>query len=260
MPFANNQGINIYYEVEGQGPPLIMLHGGLGSLRDFYDFGYVEFLKKYYQLILIDIRAMGNSDKPADPGQYSFKIFADDVIAVLDDLNIRQANCYGYSLGGWVVFSLAKYYPDRLISMVNADGVPSSNDHEGLKYFVEMTEEEMKKMGLSMGIPLNSSFIERALSNDKPAIYALIEWLRGDVNNMIEEIINAIDTVEIPCFFVQSSAIKDGTDEFALIQKAVQTIDNAKEAKFEELNHGTVLFKSEFVLPAIKDFLDTVNT
>ena len=260
MPFANNNGVKIHYEVEGQGSPLVMLHGGLGSLQDFHEFGYVDFLKKHYQVILIDIRAMGNSDKPTDPEQYSFKIFADDVIAVLDDLNTRQANFCGYSLGGWVGFSLAKYYPDRLISMINIDGVPGPNDHIGLKHFVEMSEDQMKEMGLSMGIPPNSSFIERTLSNDKSALYALIEWLSVDVNNMIDEISSAIDTIEIPCFFIQSNAIKDGPEEYALIQKAVQTIDNAKEEKFEELNHGTVLFKSEFVLPVIKDFLDTVNT
>ena len=90
MPFANNNGINIHYKVEGQGPPLVLLHGGLTKIQGFYEFGYVEALKESCQLILIDLRGHGKSDKLHSPDQYSYSLFIDDIICVLDGLEIES--------------------------------------------------------------------------------------------------------------------------------------------------------------------------
>lgn len=57
MPFVNNNGIKIYYIVEGKGPSIVMLHGGPGSHQEWYS--YVNLLKDKYQLILLDLRGMG---------------------------------------------------------------------------------------------------------------------------------------------------------------------------------------------------------
>ena len=65
--FVENDGLQIHYEVEGQGPPLILLHWWTGSLEDWRLFGYVDALKDTYRLILIDARGHGQSDKPHDP-------------------------------------------------------------------------------------------------------------------------------------------------------------------------------------------------
>ena len=56
MPFADNNGVRIHYQVEGEGPPLVLHHGLAGTLEDWRYFGYVEELKRDYQLILMDAR------------------------------------------------------------------------------------------------------------------------------------------------------------------------------------------------------------
>ena len=56
MPFANNQGVRIHYEVEGKGPPLVLQHGFSDSLQTWYELGYVDGLKSDYRLILLDAR------------------------------------------------------------------------------------------------------------------------------------------------------------------------------------------------------------
>ena len=53
MPCVINQGVSINYEIEGKGPSLILLHGGLGNLKVCYEMGYIESLKNDFQLILI---------------------------------------------------------------------------------------------------------------------------------------------------------------------------------------------------------------
>ena len=64
MPYANNHGIRLHYQVEGAGPPLVLQHGFSDSLESWYEMGYVTPLKQDYRLILIDARGHGASDKP----------------------------------------------------------------------------------------------------------------------------------------------------------------------------------------------------
>ena len=70
MPSANNQGIRIYYEVEGSGPALVLAHGLGGSHEDWLDMGWVEALGDRFQLIMVDARGHGRSDKLYDPEAY----------------------------------------------------------------------------------------------------------------------------------------------------------------------------------------------
>ena len=54
MPYTFSQGEKIHYHVEGSGPPLVLQHGGFGSLHDWYDYNYVSALKEDYRLILTE--------------------------------------------------------------------------------------------------------------------------------------------------------------------------------------------------------------
>jgi pimeloyl-ACP methyl ester carboxylesterase len=91
MPDATNDGVRIHYEREGNGPPLVLQHGFTGSLEGWRDSGYVDALKSAYELILIDARGHGRSDKPHDPAAYTLDKRAADVLAVLDDAGIERA-------------------------------------------------------------------------------------------------------------------------------------------------------------------------
>ena len=88
MPFANNNGIRIHYEIEGTGVPLILQHGFTDSLESWYENGYVETLKRDYGLILVDARGHGASDKPHETSAYAMERRTADILAVLRDLDI----------------------------------------------------------------------------------------------------------------------------------------------------------------------------
>ena len=110
MPYADNQGIRVHYKVEGEGPPLVLQHGSTSSIQAWYQNGYVEPLKPHYQLILVDARGHGASDKPHDAVSYALPfalpLRVSDIVAVLDDLGIQKAHYWGYSMGGWIGFGL----------------------------------------------------------------------------------------------------------------------------------------------------------
>lgn len=126
MPPTVNQGVAINYELEGDGPLLVLCHGSFGSLEDWYDFGYVDGLKDTRTLVLIDARGHGKSDKPLDTGSYSLASRASDITAVLDALGIETADYLGYSMGGWIGFGLALYAKDRFRSLMLGGATPSA--------------------------------------------------------------------------------------------------------------------------------------
>jgi pimeloyl-ACP methyl ester carboxylesterase len=118
MPFVVNQGVRIHYETIGNGPVLVMHHGTSGSGADWIDRGYVDALKADHQVILPDARGHGQSGKPHDPTAYDLALRTSDVVSILDELEIHKADYFGYSLGGWIGFGLAKHAPDRFRSFI----------------------------------------------------------------------------------------------------------------------------------------------
>ena len=114
MPRLDNRGTSIHYRVEGDGPPVVLGHGITDSSDVFYERGYVAALKPKYRLVLIDARGHGQSDKPQDPPSFTPEKFASDTVAVLDDLGIRTTAYWGYSMGGWIGFALARYALGRV--------------------------------------------------------------------------------------------------------------------------------------------------
>ena len=118
VPFARNQDIKIYYTVEGQGPPIILAHGITGNVTFWTGYGYVDQLKDKFTVIAFDARGHGQSDKPHEVESYDLKLMAGDVIAIMDALGVVQSHYWGYSMGGYIGFGIAKLFPDRLSSLV----------------------------------------------------------------------------------------------------------------------------------------------
>ena len=116
MPYTVNSSVRIHYHTEGDGPPLVLQHGGFGSIEELVRIWICQRLKDRFRLVLMDDRAHGRSGKPHDPEQYSPRLRAGDVAAVLDEINIAKCYYLGFSLGGRMGFWLARYYPDRLLS------------------------------------------------------------------------------------------------------------------------------------------------
>jgi pimeloyl-ACP methyl ester carboxylesterase len=92
VPYVTNQGVQIYYEVVGDVPSLVLMHGGLSNLKAWYETAYPKTLKNDYKLVLIDIRGHGASDKPHDSKAYEMNLLVGDITAVLDDLNVDKAD------------------------------------------------------------------------------------------------------------------------------------------------------------------------
>jgi len=136
MSYADNQGIRIHYRVEGEGPPLVLQHGFTQSIDDWYEFGYVDAFKRDYRLILVDARGHGQSDKPHDPSAYGLDKWVTDITSVVDAIGVAKAHFWGYSMGGWIGFGMAKYAPDRVDRLVIGGSHPYARDQSPARQFL----------------------------------------------------------------------------------------------------------------------------
>lgn len=116
MTKANVNGVNIDYDVRGQGEPLVLIQG-LGGPRSAWILQRRAF-SKYFRVITFDNRGVGKSDKPSEP--YTVRTMADDTRALLDYLEVDKAHVLGVSLGGMVAQEIAINYPDRVKKLILA--------------------------------------------------------------------------------------------------------------------------------------------
>jgi 3-oxoadipate enol-lactonase len=121
MPKLRSNGMNLYYEVNGKGQPLLFIHG-LGDSTESWE-NQVAFFSKSYEVVTFDVRGHGQSDKP--PGPYSIPLFTQDTAALIQSLHIAPAHVVGLSLGGMIAFQLAVSYPDLIRSMTIVNSGPS---------------------------------------------------------------------------------------------------------------------------------------
>jgi len=115
-------GTHIAYDVTGQGPALILLHGAGKERRDWHKLGYVDRLKQDFTVIAVDLRGTGESDFLADIGDYAIEKICADVNAVADACGASQYLIWGFSFGG----NIARYlgaWSDR-VKAIAVIGIP----------------------------------------------------------------------------------------------------------------------------------------
>ena len=112
--YASVNGLQLYYEVYGQGQPLILLHGGLGSIEMFSPI--LPQLAKGRQVIAVDLQGHGRTADANRP--LSYEAMADDVAALLRSLKLNRADVMGYSLGGEVALQTAIRHPEAVRKLV----------------------------------------------------------------------------------------------------------------------------------------------
>ncbi|MHA2140787.1 MAG: alpha/beta fold hydrolase [Candidatus Thorarchaeota archaeon] len=119
MPVSEVNGINLYYEIHGEGEPVIFGNGVFSNTMGWVH--QVPVFSKEYQVILYDMRGQGQSDKPEGP--YSFEIHAQDQKALLENLGISKAHHVGISYGAELGLVFALKNPEILKSLVVCSAV-----------------------------------------------------------------------------------------------------------------------------------------
>jgi 3-oxoadipate enol-lactonase len=103
MPYVKVNDIQMYYEIQGEGEPLLLIVG-LGTDISEWE-GIIHWLAQTYKVLAFDNRGAGRTDKPDTP--YSIEMMADDTAGIMQTLGIQQAHILGISMGGRIALALA---------------------------------------------------------------------------------------------------------------------------------------------------------
>lgn len=144
MPSFRNGSVEIAYLDEGEGDPVILVHGFASSKNTNWVYpGWVSTLTKAgYRVVALDHRGHGESTKLYDPEDYHIGVMAGDVRALMDHLGIARADMMGYSMGGRITAYLGERDPQRLrsailggigIGLIEDIGRPGENVAEALE-------------------------------------------------------------------------------------------------------------------------------
>ncbi len=257
MPKEKVKDIEIYYEITGEGEKLLLIHGLGSSTRDWEE--QVPTFAQKYQVITIDLRGHGKTDKPKGP--YSMRIFAEDIAELLKKLGVKTTHVLGISLGGGIAFQFAVDYPELVKSLiiVNA-GIEVPVDSFKMKleafkrtFIVKLVG--MKKMGKVLAPrlfikpeqeDLREKLIERWAENDKKAylsaMRALIGWSIRD----------QLYKVKFPTLII-------GSDEdyapSSIKEEYTALIPNAKFIEIKDARHAVPMEKPKEFNEIVMKFL-----
>ena len=139
--------INIYYEVHGEGEPLLLIMG-YGANSRWWD-PQIPVFSQEYQVIAFDNRGTGQSDKPDIP--YTMEMMEEDTVGLLEAIGINAAHVFGVSMGGMIAQEFALRYPHKVMSLILACTTPGGRnavmpDEEAMTFLFDMGR--MKDMTL----------------------------------------------------------------------------------------------------------------
>lgn len=191
MPKVHINGIDLYYEMSGEGQPIVFIHGLGSSCRDWEM--QVPFFARYFRVITFDLRGHGRSQKPRGP--YSMSLFAKDAAELIRSLGVAPVHVVGISLGGMIAFQLVLDHPEMIKSAVIVNAGPEVVVHTAQDRwqvffrFAIVYLLGMRRMGEVLSrrlfprdeqVEIRKLFVERWAENDTRAytetLRAIVGW------------------------------------------------------------------------------------
>ena len=147
MPRAALNGVELYYEETGEGPPLVFCHEFAGDYRAWDP--QVRAFARLYRCITYCHRGFPPSSVPTDPAAYSQDQLIADLLGLLDNLHIDRCHLIGFSMGGNVVLNFAMRYPERCHGIVVVGTGAGSSNRERFLSDIERTVDLLRTQGIA---------------------------------------------------------------------------------------------------------------
>lgn len=251
MPYAMNGAVRIHYQCLGQGPALVLQHWSVSDLGAWGEHGYLDGLKDHVRLVLVDARGHGGSDKPEEAEAYALEHRVQDLVAVLDALGIDRAHFFGYSMGGWIGFGAGKLAAERFRSLIIGGQHAYAQDLGSMR--------RLAQVGLRQGPEAFVAWWEKHVGPCSEARrqamlgYDFGAFLRAAQDR--DSLEPALAGFRLPCLLLCG----DRDEAYAEARRSAAAIPGASFLTLPGLDHGQTIARSDLVIPAILDFIQTVD-
>jgi pimeloyl-ACP methyl ester carboxylesterase len=253
MPKLKRDGVEIYYEVHGDGPPLLLTHG-YSSTSAMWQ-GQVAALSKRHGLVLWDMRGHGQSDHPSDPSAYSEALTVADMAALLDAVGADKAIVGGLSLGGYMSLAFYRAHPERVRALLIIDTGPGFKKDDARDAWNKRaydTAERFEREGLDV---LKSFSRERSTVTHHNAS-GLARAARGMLTQRDARVIESLPDIKVPSLIVVGA---DDTPFLAASDYMAAKIPGARKVVIPAAGHAVNIDQPQAFIEAVLPFLDDLE-
>jgi pimeloyl-ACP methyl ester carboxylesterase len=249
MPHLNRDGVELYYEVHGDGPALLLTHGYGSSSHMWAE--QVEPFSKHFKLITWDMRGHGRTSSPSDASLYSESATVADMAALLDAAGAETAIVGGLSLGGYMSlgFHLAHQQRTRALLIVDTGpGFKNDEAREGWNVRARMIGDRWESEGLAR--------LEKGSIEQRAALHTSAKGLALSARGMLAQrdarVINSLTDIRVPALVVV------GANDEPFLKSTdymVAKIPGAKKAVIPDAGHAANMDQPAIFNDAVLSFL-----
>ena len=250
MPKLNRDGVEIYYEVHGLSGPVILLTHGYSSTSGMWK-GQIETLSAKHKLVIWDMRGHGDSDYPADQGQYTEEATVADMAALLDAVGAKTAIVGGLSLGGYMSLAFHRAHPERVSALLIIDtgpGFRKDEAREGWNQNAIRRAERLERDGLDTSNASAEVRLVRHRSAD-----GLAKAGRGMLTQRDAGVMNSLASVAVPSLVVVGA---NDTPFLAASDYMAAKSPGAKKVVIPHAGHAANIDQPQAFNRALVGFLD----
>ena len=248
-------GTPIAFDVAGEGPAVVLLHGSALSRAIWRGLGYVQALDGF-TVVRVDLRGHGRSGKPYDPESYRMPLVVEDVLTVMDAVGAERAHVVGYSFGARVAFALAAAAPGRIASLATLGGTYRSQRGEVEKVFFPGYLDAIRSGGMTAfadGFAAAGNVLDPAsraafLANDAGALAAYFE--ATEAGEGLPEAVLA--QLALPALLFAGT---EDPQRFEQSKRAAEFMPNARFVELPGRSHASTLSPAGPVLEELVPFL-----
>lgn len=279
MPFLKLNNGSIYYEILGQGPPLVFIHGAWSS-HNWWKEQVATFAQKY-QVLAYDLRGHGQSQSLID--NYEISFLAEDLIILLQNLGLKETVLIGWSLGGMISIACYLRHPQMIKGLILISTPAQCQPLWKRKTWLSYLRAHLHLM-VNLSAPRKYNFPQASFPNEKafleaelkkissPEINAEVwEWIKADLKNLTvnkywrisQNLWNwKISQEKLRTIYIPTLILAGEEDQIippAASKILHQTIPHSRFILIKEAGHLLPLEKPQLVNAYIAEFLNSIN-
>jgi pimeloyl-ACP methyl ester carboxylesterase len=249
MPKLNRNGVELYYEVHGRGPTVLLTHGYSSSSHMWA--GQTAPFSKDHQLVVWDMRGHGKSDYPADQAAYSEAETVADMAAILDAVGAKTAVIGGLSLGGYMSLAFHLAHPERTRALLIIDtgpGYKSDEPRAAWNVTANRRADRLEQDGLP---PPGTGGAETRTAPHRNA-EGLAKAARGMLTQHDARVISSLPEIKVPSLVVVGA---NDTPYLAASDYMAAKIPAARKVVIPDAGHSSNIDQPEAFNAAVLGFL-----